>query len=80
MLGFIYLKKLFLLVIVKIFNYWKILERGVFMQRNPIDQFLKDPDNKAKLFIWLTRSMIIVTFMITIGTIIFILYLLGFIS
>lgn len=39
------------------------------MQRNPIDQFLKDPDNKAKLFIWLTRSMIIVTFMITIGTI-----------
>ena len=49
------------------------------MQRNPIDQFLKDPDNKAKLFIWLTRSMIIVTF-ITIGTIIFILYLLGFIS
>ncbi len=80
MLGFIYLKKLFLLVIVKIFNYWKILERGVFMQRNPIDQFLKDPDNKAKLFIWLTRSMIIVTFMITIGTIIFILYLLGVIS
>ena len=50
------------------------------MQRNPIDQFLKDPDNKAKLFIWLTRSKIIVTFMITIGTIIFILYLLGFIS
>lgn len=50
------------------------------MQRNPIDQFLKDPDNKVKLFIWLTRSMIIVTFMITIGTIIFILYLLGFIS
>lgn len=80
MLGFIYLKKLFLVVIVKIFNYWKILERGVFMQRNPIDQFLKDPDNKAKLFIWLTRSMIIVTFMITIGTIIFILYLLGVIN
>lgn len=50
------------------------------MQRNPIDQFLKDPDNKTKLFIWLTRSMIIVTFMITIGTIIFILYLLGVIS
>ena len=50
------------------------------MQRNPIDKFLKDPDNKAKLFIWLTRSMIIVTFMITIGTIIFILYLLGVIN
>ena len=50
------------------------------MQRNPIDQFLKNPDNKEKLFIWLTRSMIIVTFMTTIGTIIFILYLLGVIN
>lgn len=47
------------------------------MQRNPIDQFLKDPDNKARLFVWLTKSMVIVTFMITIGLIIFILHLLG---
>jgi hypothetical protein len=47
------------------------------MQRDPIDQFLKDPDNKAKLFVWLTKSMILVTFMITLGTIIFILHLLG---
>ncbi|WP_299525198.1 hypothetical protein [uncultured Methanobrevibacter sp.] len=50
------------------------------MQRNPIDQFLKDPDNKAKVFVWLTKSMVIVTFMITIGLIIFILHLLGFFS
>ena len=29
------------------------------MKRNPIDQFLKDPDNKAKLFVWMTYAMII---------------------
>lgn len=47
------------------------------MKRNPIEQFMKDPDNKAKLFIWMTRAMIITTFMITIGVILFILYLVG---
>ena len=47
------------------------------MKRNPIDQFMKDPDNKAKLFIWMTRGMIITTFMITIGIILFILHLVG---
>ena len=54
------------------------LENGVKMRRNPIDQFMKDPDNKAKLFIWMTRAMIITTFLITIGVIIFILHLVGF--
>ena len=49
------------------------------MKRNPIDQFMKDPDNKAKVFIWSTRAMIITTFMITIGVILFILYLVGII-
>ena len=48
------------------------------MKRNPIDQFMKDPDNKAKVFIWMTRAMIITTFMITIGVIVFILHLVGF--
>ena len=48
------------------------------MKRNPIDQFMKDPDNKAKEFIWMTRAMIITTFMITIGVILFILHLVGF--
>ncbi len=48
------------------------------MRRNPIDQFMKDPDNKAKLFIWITRGMIITTFMITLGVILFIVHLLGF--
>ena len=31
------------------------------MKRNPIDQYMKDPDNKAKVFIWMTRGMIIST-------------------
>ena len=47
------------------------------MRRNPIDQFMKDPDNKAKVFIWMTRAMIITTFMITIGVILFIIHLVG---
>ncbi|WP_303247555.1 hypothetical protein [uncultured Methanobrevibacter sp.] len=48
------------------------------MRRNPVDQWLKDPDNKAKVFIWITRAMVITTFMITIGLILFILHLVGF--
>ncbi|MCC9261950.1 MAG: hypothetical protein K8V75_06185 [Methanobrevibacter woesei] len=47
------------------------------MRRNPIDEFMKDPDNKARLFIWITKAMIVVTFMITIGFILFIIHLLG---
>ena len=47
------------------------------MKRNPIDQYMKDPDNKANVFIWITRAMIITTVMITIGVILFILYLVG---
>ena len=27
------------------------------MKRNPIDQFMKDPDNKAKLFVWITAKI-----------------------
>lgn len=47
------------------------------MRRNPIDEFMKDPDNKARVFVWITKTMIITTFLITIGFILFILYLLG---
>ena len=47
------------------------------MKRNPIDQFMKDPDNKARAFMWITYGMIATTFMITIGVILFILYLVG---
>ncbi len=48
------------------------------MQRNPMDQWMKDPDNKAKVFVWITRAMVLSTFMITIGVILFILHLVGF--
>lgn len=47
------------------------------MKRDPIDQFMKDPDNKAKLFVWITRTMIITTILVTVGFIFFILFLLG---
>lgn len=48
------------------------------MRRNPIDLWLNEPDNKAKVFIWITRAMILTTFMITLGVILFILHLVGF--
>ncbi len=47
------------------------------MKRNPIDQYMNDPDNKAKVFIWVTRAMIVTTFMITLGVILFIIHLVG---
>ena len=53
--------------------------KGVKMQRNPWDQFIKDPENKAKLFLFINGVMILTTFLIVIGTIIFILILVGLI-
>ena len=47
------------------------------MKRDPIDQYMKDPDNKAKVFIWMTRAMIATTFLITIGALLFIMHLVG---
>lgn len=47
------------------------------MRRNPIDQFMSDPDNKAKLFMWMTYGMVITTFLITVGFLFFILHLVG---
>ena len=47
------------------------------MKRNPIDQFLNNPDNKARLFVWMTYGMVITTFLITIGFLFFILHLVG---
>ena len=43
------------------------------MRRDPIHQFLRNPDNKAKLFMGITGAMIITTFLIVIGTIMLIL-------
>lgn len=48
------------------------------MQRDPFKQYMKDPDNKARIFVFISIAMIISTAMITIGTIIFILHALGF--
>ena len=48
------------------------------MRRNPIEQYFKDPDNKAKLFVWMTYGMVATTFLITIGFLFFILHLVGF--
>ncbi len=49
------------------------------MKRNPIDQWLENPDNKARVFVWITKGMVITTFLITIGFILFILFLVGII-
>ena len=63
--------------LIKCFYY---LSKGVNMQRNPWDQFIKDPENKAKLFLFINGVMILTTFLIVIGTIIFILILVGIIQ
>ena len=47
--------------------------KGVKMQRNPWE-------NKAKLFLFINGVMILTTFLIVIGTIIFILILVGIIQ
>lgn len=49
------------------------------MRRDPYSQFIKDPDNKAKVFMLITGVMIMTTFLVVIGTIIFILTLVGII-
>ncbi|MCQ2964429.1 MAG: hypothetical protein MJ203_02560 [archaeon] len=50
------------------------------MKRNPIKQSLKDPEKKAKLYLLINAIMIITTFLIVIGTILFILILTGVIG
>ncbi|RBQ24081.1 hypothetical protein ALNOE001_04530 [Candidatus Methanobinarius endosymbioticus] len=47
------------------------------MRRNPFDQYFKDPDRRAELYLLSVAAMVITTFLLTIGTIIFILILLG---
>ncbi|MDR0913175.1 MAG: hypothetical protein LBM96_11355 [Methanobrevibacter sp.] len=47
------------------------------MKRDPIEQYFKDPDKKAKLFVFIQFAMILSTILITVGTIIFILALVG---
>ena len=48
------------------------------MSRDPLNEFfkdVKDPDNRAKLFLLVAAAMIISTILIVVGTIIFILRL-----
>jgi hypothetical protein len=52
---------------------------SVIMRRDPFDQYFKDPDRRAKLYLLSVGAMILTTILITVGTIIFILLLLGII-
>ena len=47
------------------------------MKRDPFKQYIKDPDKKAKLYLLVTGAMITSTILITVGTIVFILVLVG---
>ncbi|MDR2967403.1 MAG: hypothetical protein LBU74_05605 [Methanobacteriaceae archaeon] len=49
------------------------------MKRDPFKQYIKDPDRKAKLYLLVTGAMIVTTALITIGTIVFILLIIGII-
>jgi len=47
------------------------------MKRDPFNQYIKDPDKKANLYLMITGAMIATTILIVIGTIVFILRLVG---
>ena len=49
------------------------------MKRDPLKQFAKDPDNVAKLYLLMSGASILATISIGIGTILFILILMGII-
>ena len=49
------------------------------MSTDPIEDIMRDPDRRAKLYLIFVGAQILVTIMIVIGTIIFILRLLGII-
>lgn len=47
------------------------------MNVDPIEEYFKDPDRRAKLYLLMSGAMILSTILITIGTIIFILLIVG---
>jgi len=49
------------------------------MRRDPFEQYFKDPDRKAKLYLLSMAAMITTTILLTVGTIVFILILVGII-
>jgi hypothetical protein len=44
---------------------------------DPIEEYFEDPDKRAKLYLLMSGAMILSTILITVGTIIFILILVG---
>jgi hypothetical protein len=49
------------------------------MKRDPFKQYIKDPDRIAKLYLLISGAMISSTILIAVGTIIFILLVIGII-
>lgn len=47
------------------------------MNVDPIEEFFKDPDKRAKLYLFMSAAMILTTIIIALGFIIYILILLG---
>ncbi|MBI5679924.1 MAG: hypothetical protein HZC47_03390 [Methanobacterium sp.] len=50
------------------------------MNIDPLEEYFEDPDKRAKLYLLMTGAMILTTILITIGTIIFILWAVGVIK
>jgi hypothetical protein len=46
------------------------------VSKDPIKEYLKDPDKRAKYFLFISGAMILTTILIVVGTIVFILRLL----
>jgi len=49
------------------------------MKRDPFQQYIKDPDRRAKLYLLLSGASILSTIALGVGTIFFILILMGII-
>ncbi|MDO9043862.1 MAG: hypothetical protein Q7U35_00985 [Methanobacteriaceae archaeon] len=47
------------------------------MSKDPIKEYLKDPDKSAKYFLFIVVARIVVTFLMVIGVFVLILRLLG---
>jgi prolipoprotein diacylglyceryltransferase len=50
-----------------------------FLSVDPLEEMFRDPDRRAKLYLVLVGGMILSTILITVGTLVFILRLLGII-
>ena len=48
-----------------------------FLSVDPLEEMFRDPDRRAKLYLVIVGGMILSTILITVGTLVFILRLLG---